>query len=78
MIFSRAGSDPVVRGDLDRDAEPLPDLLREVDGHAPGLAGGSVLGGEDEVAVVDGGADLTGRSEIGADGGRDVGHGARC
>jgi len=78
MIFSRAGSDPRKAMSHDRDAEPLRDVLRQVHRRPLRLAGGLVLGGEDEVAVVDGGPELPGRSEVGANGGGDVGHGARC
>ena len=67
--------DAVVRDDLDGHAEPPADLLHQVDRHAARLAGRPVLRGENEVAVVDPGAELAGRGEVGADGGRDVGHG---
>ena len=69
--------DAVVGDDLDGHAEPPAELLHQVDRHAARLTGRPVLRGEDEVAVVDPGAERSGRGEIGADGGRDVRHGRR-
>src|SRR5436853_435169 len=59
------GRHRLVRDELDRRAEPPRQLARQVDRHAARLAGGRVLPGEDEIAVVDPGAELPGRREVG-------------
>jgi hypothetical protein len=70
--------DAVEGHELDGHAEPPAQLLGQVDRHAARLPGRPVLPGENEVAVVDPGAEGPGRGEVGANGGCDVGHGARC
>jgi hypothetical protein len=68
--------DAVVGHDLHGHAEPPAHLVEHVDGHSARLPGRPILGGENEVAVVDPGANLARGGEIGADGRRDVAHGA--
>jgi hypothetical protein len=69
------GPDALVGDDLDRHTEPLSQLSRQVDCHATGLTGGPVLGGKNEIRVVDSGAQLPGRCEVVTDGRRDLSHG---
>ena len=69
------GCTKIITRDATAGARYLTHLAREVDRHPARFAGGPVLRGEDEVAVVDRRAELAGRHEIGADGRRDVSHG---
>jgi hypothetical protein len=59
--------------ELDGNGEAVAELAREVDRNAARLTRRRVLRGENRIAEIDGGADLSGGGEVGDGGGRDHG-----
>src|SRR4029079_4796049 len=64
----------VISDERDWHAEPPPELVRQIHGDPARFAAGLVLLRQDEVAVVDAGAEFAAWRKVGADCGGDIRH----